>query len=162
MNGQEVLNSPAGDVIVTAVTHPMASIAGVVAAIAAIVWPVIQIIRKFDSDKSAAIRRNDAEITLYEHLKEQIETNKKNLDDALRENRQLWETIRDLGLRLKAVESIEANYERLRKKLDEKDDIIAQKNSEIKSLQKDLAEKDKQIRKLELRVTHLESCMRAS
>lgn len=135
------------------------AVGGIVAAIAGIVWPMVQVIRKFNSDKDAAIQRNEAEITLYEQLKEQLETNKRELDEALRENRRLWEIIRDLESRLKKIEEIEMNFDNLRQKIEEKDQIISMRDSEINNLKFQLQIKEEKIRDLEIRVAHLETLL---
>jgi predicted RNase H-like nuclease (RuvC/YqgF family) len=132
-------------------------IGGIIAAVAGIVWPVIQIVRKFSSDKDAALRRNEAEITLYEQLRDQLELYKKSLDDTHNENRRLWEIIRDLEGRLKKIEHIEAEIEELQKKLEEKDAALSRKDAEIISLSQQLKAKEEKIKDLEVRVAHLES-----
>ncbi len=143
----------------TKITESFIIIGGIVAAAMGIAWPIIQVIRKFSSDKDAAIRRNQAEITLYQQLKEQLEINKKNLDEALRENRRLWEIIKDLQSRLEKIEQIESNFEKIRRKLDHKDMIISQRNAEIAELRNQLQAKDEKIKNLEIRVVHLETLL---
>jgi predicted RNase H-like nuclease (RuvC/YqgF family) len=134
-------------------------IGGIIAAAAGIAWPIIQVIRKFSSDKIAAVHRNEAEITLYAQLKEQLENNKKHLDEALRENISLWKTIGDLEARLKKLELLEADFEKTREKLNEKDAIIFQRNAEIAELSQQLKIKEYKIKDLETRVAHLESLL---
>jgi predicted RNase H-like nuclease (RuvC/YqgF family) len=129
----------------------------IIAAIASVAWPIIQTIRKFSSDKNAALKKNEAEITLYNQLKEQLETYKKSLDEARNENQHLWEIIRDLENRLKKVEHIESEIEILQKKLEEKDVALSRKDSEIFQLSAQLKEKEEKIRDLEKRVAYLES-----
>jgi predicted RNase H-like nuclease (RuvC/YqgF family) len=142
--------------ISTGISENFVVISGIVAAVAGIVWPVIHVIRKINSNELAAVKRNEAEITLYQQLKEQLEINKRELDEALRENRRLWDIIRDLEARLKRVEQIESNFEKLRRKLDEKDTIIRERDLEIDSLKEQLRAKEEKIRELEIRVAHLE------
>lgn len=153
----DVITTIASARIGTGITESLVVIGGIVAAMAGIVWPIIQVIRKFSSDKDVATRRNEAEITLYEQLKEQLEINKKHLDEALHENRRLWEIIRDLESRLKKIEQLETNFDKIRKKLDEKDAIISQRDAEISDLRRQLQTKEDKIRDLEIRVAHLEN-----
>lgn len=141
------------------VLEHLAIVAGIVAAFAGIVWPMSMVIQKFNSDKDASVKRNQAEITLYEQLKDQLEINRRSLDDALKENRRLWDIIRDLESRLKRLEQIEMDFEGIRRKLDEKDLIISQRDSEIGDLRKQLQIKEERIKDLEVRVAHLESLL---
>jgi predicted RNase H-like nuclease (RuvC/YqgF family) len=132
-------------------------IAGIVVAATGIVWPIIQVLRKFNIEKDSAIERHKAEITLYEQLREQIEVYKKELDEALYENRRLWDIIKDLESRLKKIEEVEMDLNKLRKKLNEKDEIISRRDHEISELREMLETKEKKIKELEIRVVHLES-----
>lgn len=134
-------------------------IGGIVMAVLGVIWPMIQVIRKFSADKVAEIKRSEAEITLYEQLKEQLANNKRELDEALRENRHLWEIIKVLEHKIAKIEHIELDFEEFRNKLEEKDKIISQRDSEIDNLRQQLQIKENEIKDLEARVAHLESLL---
>jgi predicted RNase H-like nuclease (RuvC/YqgF family) len=141
----------------TPMVEILTAITGIVVAAAGIVWPIIQVLRKFNIEKDSAIERYKAEITLYEQLREQIEVYKRELDEALCENRRLWDIIKNLEGRLKKIEEIEMDLDKLRNKLNEKDEIISRRDHEISELREMLEIKERKIKELEIRVAYLES-----
>ena len=121
----------------TDVNGTIQMIAAVVVGVIAMAWPIMKLVRLWNSDRSSN-SKDSAESFLYTHLKEQIEENKKDLAKSKEENERLWNMIRDLETRLKRLEDFESANAKLKIKLNEKDDVIRKKDQMIDELRKEL------------------------
>ena len=107
----------------------------VVVAMIAIATPIVKMIQKTNSETNTVINKNDTESYLYQHLKEQIENQKRELDRAKEENTRLWEMIKGLEARLSKLEHIERNFDELKLKLTAKDEIIVGLQTRVTELE---------------------------
>ena len=102
----------------------------IVIAVLMAAWPLMQLFRKWNSDKSANTK-DTAESFLYEHLQEQIARNHKELKETREENETLRKTIHNLEARIGKLEIAENTIEKLKSKLDLKDEIISKRDKDI-------------------------------
>ena len=131
----------------------------VVIAMIAIATPIVKMIQKANSETNTVINKNDIESYLYQHLKEQIENQKRELDRAKDENTRLWEMIKGLEARLSKLEHFERNFEELKVQLLDKNAIIDRlqlRISELELLNSNL-ETDNIVKKEQ--ITHLRSLL---
>lgn len=97
-------------------------------------YPVVKMIQNFTSEKNTDVKRNEAEELLYTHLIEQIVALKEELDNSIKENRKLWDQIRELEKRTSRLEILKSDYDILKKLIREKDAEIKEKTLEISRL----------------------------
>ena len=126
-----------------------------IASIIALAFPIMKLVRVYSSDKVAS-QKDSSESFLYQHLKEQIEQNKIELESAKEENKRLWNIIHELESRLKRLEQFEESYDRLKRKLDVKDEEIAIRDKKIDFLEAEVQKRDLQICSLTGRMAALE------
>jgi cell shape-determining protein MreC len=129
-------------------------IIGVVISIVITASPLFLYLRRIQKTSEVTNSKSDAESLLYEHLKDQLELQKIELERYRDENNRLWEMIRGLEQRLLRVENLELDLTAVREKLREKELHINNQNVIIIELQNTIYEKDMIIESLEISLRH--------
>lgn len=130
-----------------------------VALVLAAAAPIMAYIRKFKED-AAANSKDDAAITLYNQLQEQIRQNAEDIrklsEDRDKWQRQATELQLDYGRlqqRMLALEEAEATIKTLRERLEEKEGIISARDAENRQLIIEIMGLKDRIHSLEIRLT---------
>lgn len=134
--------------------------------------PVMMYLRKFKSD-AVANTKDDAAITLYEQLQAQIKQNSEDIKTLVAEKNKWFEEATRLRseseltqTKLKVLEEAEITIKSLctkldqyegvitdlRKRLDEKDELLRKRDTEIRDLLRDLMTLKDQMHQLEARL----------
>jgi len=116
------------------------------------IFPLLRSIQKMNSSNTAEISKTDADTLVWSNIKETVKFQSKEVENSREENRRLFEQIKLLENRIKKLEDIEMDFIKLKKKLNEKDQLIILQYEELKS-------KDIQILALTDRVKTLEEIM---
>lgn len=121
--------------------------------------PVMSYIRKFRSD-TAENAKDKAEVTLYEHLQEQLKQNSLDIKDFIAEKNRWFMEASELSARVKEQErriaelvSVEDMNKQMRIRLEEKDTIISNRDSENRRLTNEIFALKERLHLLELRLT---------
>ena len=137
------------DMVQTDVT----TLATVIAGIAAAGFSVLKIYERFFAAKATSAK-GDAEASLYETLKQQIESHAKQIGE-LQSEKALWLTEKsELQNRVNKLEEIEAQNIALKTKLDTKDDQVNSLIREVMSKNDQNNELVERIHMLELRLAN--------
>lgn len=131
------------------------AIVAVVVAVLAAAFPLMKLVRMWNADK-AENSKSSAESLLYDRLKDQIDTLQGEITKLLDENHKQRQTIGELEHRIKRLEGYEETVERLKKKLDEKDAYLSQRELKIHELFDVILSKDNEISELRNRIKGLE------
>ena len=131
------------------------AIVAVVVAVLAAAFPLMKLVRMWNTDK-AENSKSSAESLLYDRLKDQIDTLQGEITKLLDENHKQRQTIGELEARIKRLEGYEETVERLKKKLDEKDVNLQQRELKIHELFDVILTKDNEITDLRNRIKALE------
>ena len=137
--------------------HPLIAQAVILAIVLLIlgqffIFPLLKSIQKMNSSNTAEISKTDADALVWSNIKETVEFQSKEVENSREENRRLYDLIKLLEDRIKKLEDIEMDFIKLKKRLNEKDQLIAMQYEELKT-------KDIQILALNDRVKTLELYM---
>lgn len=80
----------------------------------------------FGSKQDLEKEKSESERIIWASMKDSIQFHTTELEKTRAENTTLYELIKKLELRIKKLENVEHNFERLKIKLEEKDRIIAE------------------------------------
>jgi predicted RNase H-like nuclease (RuvC/YqgF family) len=119
-------------------------------------YPVVKMIQRFTAENKTDVKRSEAEELLYQHLIEQIGCAKKEVEETAKENRALWDQVKELQIRTSRLEALRADYELLKKLIEEKEIELKKREEEVIQLKKMLTEKENDVKLLETRLEALE------
>ena len=117
-------------------------------------FPVLRSIQKMNSNNSAEISKTDADTLVWSNLKETLEFHIKEVENSREENRRLYDLIKEMQIRLKKLEDIEIDFIKLKKKLNEKDQLISFQYEQLKSKDIQILELIDRIKNLEDLINH--------
>jgi len=137
------------DLLATSITEPFALFLGVIVSAIVLGLPIISFLKKIQTASNAEASKAGAESTLYGHLKDQLELQKKELEHYKDENNRLWEMIRGLEQRLQKIETLERDLSSLKRNLDDKDQQITSLHIIIDQLNQEIVIKNTRIQTLE-------------
>jgi len=140
------------DLLANSITQPFALFLGVVVSAIVLGLPIVSFLKKIQNASNAEASKAVAESSLYGHLKEQLELQKKELEHYKDENNRLWEMIRALEQRLQKIETLEHDLTSLKRKLDDKDTQISSLHNIIEQLNQEIVIKNARIQMLEQHV----------
>lgn len=93
-----------------------------------------------------------AQGALYQQLSEQVREQKQEIDKMYSERLSLQEKVFDLRNKVDHLEACESSVDILKKKLDEKDQIIAERDNRIANLMQELLKMKDRVHNLEMRL----------
>jgi len=102
-------------------------------------------------------KETSAQGVLYQQLSEMVQNQRKELDELYKQRRLDQEQIFDLRNKVDHLEEADKTVETLKKKLDQKDQIIAERDNRIASLLEELLKMKDRVHNLELRLKADES-----
>lgn len=103
------------------------TVAAVILAVLAAGYPILSLMSKWSGNKAAAAA-STAEVTLYEHLSDQLTQNTVALNSAYAERNDLIDRYSKVEVRLHALEGIEQVANSLKSKLAMNDTVMANKD----------------------------------
>lgn len=142
---------------ITAITTLLSggSVTGIIAGVIILFIILIPFITKFSSWS----KEQSANGTLYSQLAEQLKEQQQELkgqraeiDKVILERNEFMQKVIELKGRIEHLENCEVNIEELKKKLDEKDDAIAERDTRISNLLRELLQMKDKLHNLELRM----------
>lgn len=102
-------------------------------------------------------KETSAQGVLYQQLSEMVQNQRKELDELYKQRRVDQEQIFDLRNKVDHLEEADKTVETLKKKLDQKDQIIAERDARIAGLLEELLKMKDRVHNLELRLKADES-----
>lgn len=125
---------------------------GAMAAVAmAAFYPFLKMWRSYGETRAASAQDGAAGV-LYQQLSNQLTEQKRALDEVYMRYNDLVKENAVLTVRVSKLEECETMIERMKVKLDEKDRIIAERDSEVRGLMKEIIDLKDRIHQLEMRV----------
>lgn len=97
-------------------------------------------------------RETSANGTLYQQLAEQVRQQREDLDRVYRERNELFGEVVQLKAQVAGLESVKTIFEVLKGRLEQKDQIIAERDARIVSLTREVMNLKDRIHSLELRL----------
>ena len=101
---------------------------------------------------NAAEAKMQAEESLYDQLRKQVEANQIAIEKLNLEKEKWFDKAHELEMEVKRLQHFEQMVEIMKRKLDEKDEIIAAQNAENKRLMHEILQLKDRIHELELRL----------
>lgn len=135
---------------ITAATHVAGSSAtgGIYSILIILLVVIIPFIVKFWNWS----KETSAQGVLYQQLSEMVQNQRKELDELYKQRRADQEQIFDLRKKVEHLEEADKTVEILKKKLDQKDQIIAERDARIAGLLEELLKMKDRVHNLELRL----------
>lgn len=124
------------------------STGGVIGVILLVLLALIPVVVKFWNWS----KETSAQGLLYQQLSEMVQKQRTELDTMYIQRNVLQEQMFELRAKVEKLEGCESTVEVLKKKLDEKDQIIAERDTRITKLLEDLMQMKDRVHSLELRL----------
>ena len=113
--------------------------------------PIMGLVKNYKSDK-AETARAEAETTLFEQLKIQLESNTKAIEELNKEKEKWFRLATELENEVKRLKLFEEMVNSMKGRLDEKDRVIEERDNEIRALNRIILEMKDAIHNLEIRL----------
>lgn len=118
----------------------------------AVAVPIITLVKSIKDSRTDASKAN-AETALYEQLRAQIDKNSADIERLSAEKEEWYRRALHLEKEVDRLKLFEESVNNMRKRLDEKDTIIARKDLMLEELNRTIADLKDKIHSLEIRLT---------
>lgn len=129
----------------------LAWVLGVIVLLIAIAKPIMGMVRQYQSNRAESAK-DGADEALYKQLKEQIEINSRDIRNLIDERNRWHEEAINLRSRVTQLEEAKLTIERMKQKLDEKDELLRERDAENRRLMYEIIQLKDRLHLLELRL----------
>jgi predicted RNase H-like nuclease (RuvC/YqgF family) len=130
----------------------LAWVLGILVMVLAIAKPIMGMVRQYQTNKADGAR-DSADETLYTKLKEQIEINSADIRKLIDERNHWHGEYLTLKARVTHLEGCEAAMERMKTKLDSKDEDLRERDAENRKLMLEIISLKDRLHALEMRLS---------